>query len=115
MARTADPNLKEAVVDAVLPLLDKHGQSALSMRAVAKAAGTTTPTLYSRFKDQDSLLVAITLRVSQELLTRLLLCKSVKEMARQYLRYVSDYPHRYEVSIATTAKGWERNETKPIS
>ena len=37
------------------------------MRAVAKAAGTTTPTVYERFRDRQDILRGLRLRTRREL------------------------------------------------
>ena len=49
MPRTPDPELEDRIVAAAMRLLDRGGEEAITMRAVAQEAGTTTPTIYERF------------------------------------------------------------------
>ena len=114
MARKADPALEEDILEAALLLLDKEGPSALSMRTVAEFARTTTPTLYSRFSNQESLLEAILRRIQQELLARISQCESVQEVFRIYLRYISDHPRRYETLYTIRIPRWEENQPRPV-
>ena len=59
MPREADPQLEERILEAARKLWHKGGEKILTMRAVARAAGTTTPTLYERFKDKREILHAL--------------------------------------------------------
>ena len=54
MPRTPDPELESRIIAAALRLLDRGGEDAITMRAVAQEAGTTTPTIYERFPDRDA-------------------------------------------------------------
>ena len=50
MPRPPDPDLEERILKAARKLWKKGGENALTMRAVAKAAGTkNTPAVYRRF------------------------------------------------------------------
>ena len=59
MPRQADPQLEQRILDAACRLWSRGGEKALTMRGVAKAAGTTTPTLYERYHDRDDILRAV--------------------------------------------------------
>ena len=52
MPRHRDARVEGNIINAAYDLLEKGGEQALTMRAVAKRAGTTTPTVYHRFKDK---------------------------------------------------------------
>lgn len=114
MARITDPDLEQHILRKSLALLDRRGPEALSMRSVAKAAGTTTPTLYDRFKNHENLLAAITRFLNQELLFRVAAEKSIEEMALAYIGYAAEYPSRYEFLYKQRAKVWETDAPKPI-
>src|SRR5436309_2943122 len=49
MARHSDPELEDRILQAARKLWHDGGEEALSMRAVAKAAGTNTPAVYMRW------------------------------------------------------------------
>jgi AcrR family transcriptional regulator len=52
MPRHPDPFLEGQILDAAAGLWRKGGDKALTIRAVAQAAHTTTPTIYRRFNQQ---------------------------------------------------------------
>jgi AcrR family transcriptional regulator len=97
MPRKADPKLEKAIITAATRILDKNGIDAVTMREVAKAAGTTTPTLYERFKDRDALLIGVLDRVAYDMLERMEPMDSIDGMCEVFLEYCVDYPHRLDV------------------
>jgi AcrR family transcriptional regulator len=97
MPRKADPKLENRIVVAATRLLDRNGIDAVTMRDVAKSAGTTTPTLYERFKDRDALLVAILDRVAYDMLAKMETTRSVEGMCEVFVEYCVNYPKRLEL------------------
>jgi AcrR family transcriptional regulator len=67
------------------------------MRAVAKVAGTTTPTLYERYQDRDDILRALRIQTRSELFSTLTRTRSLTRACRRYLEYALEHPHAYEV------------------
>jgi AcrR family transcriptional regulator len=67
------------------------------MRAVAKAAGTTTPTVYERYRDRNDILRALRLQTRVELFSALTRTRSLKQACHRYLDYALAHPHAYEV------------------
>ena len=59
MPRHSDPELEGRILNAARKLWHKGGETALSMRAVAKAAGTNTPAVYRRFRTREQILRAL--------------------------------------------------------
>lgn len=63
MAKPAQPyhhgNLRKALIEAAIPLLEAHGAAALSLREVAKAAGVSHAAPYRHFRDKTALLEEI--------------------------------------------------------
>jgi AcrR family transcriptional regulator len=53
--RPRDPDLDERILDAARRLLAERGYQGLSIDAVARAAGTTRPTVYLRFAGKEEL------------------------------------------------------------
>jgi AcrR family transcriptional regulator len=53
--RPRDPELDERILAATRVLLAERGYQGLSIDAVARAAGTTRPTVYLRFTDKEDL------------------------------------------------------------
>ena len=50
MPRHPDPEVERRILTAASRLWARGGEKTLTMRAVAKAAGTTTPTVYERYR-----------------------------------------------------------------
>ena len=67
MPRRADPELEDKILDAAQKLWKKGGEKALTMRTVARAAGTNTPAVYRRFRDRDDILRGLLQRIRWEI------------------------------------------------
>ena len=92
-----DRKLEERILNVAQRLWRTRGDKGLTLRHVAQAAGTTTPTLYKRFRDKKALLLALSTRVRDELNSELFSCPSLEEVYRRYLRYAEKHPHEYEL------------------
>jgi len=67
------------------------------MRGVAKAAGTTTPTIYERYQDRSDILRALRIQTRVELFAALTRTRSLRQACQRYLEYALEHPHAYEV------------------
>jgi AcrR family transcriptional regulator len=97
LPRQADPQLEQRILDAACRLWSRGGEKALTMRAVAKVAGTTTPTLYERYQDRDDILRALRIQTRSELFSALTRTRSLTRACQRYLEYALEHPHAYEV------------------
>jgi AcrR family transcriptional regulator len=97
LPRTPDPELEERVARAALRLLDAGGMPALTMRAVAKEAGTTTPTIYERFADREDLLEAVRGEAELELLGAVRRASSVTELIKGLVEFSLKHPNRLDL------------------
>jgi AcrR family transcriptional regulator len=97
MPRKADPGLERAIISAATRLLDRHGLDAVTIREVAKAAGTTTPTLYERFQDREALLIGVLDRVAYDMLARMEKTRSVQAIGEVFLDYYTRFPNRLDL------------------
>src|SRR5437588_4254808 len=100
MPRVADPNLERRILDAAQKLWKKGGEQALTMRAVARAARTTTPTVYQRFASRGDILRALLNRIQQEFLKIIEDCSSPEELFHCYIDFALDNPLEYELFFA---------------
>src|SRR5258707_29113 len=91
MPRHADPKVEGRVVEAARKLWHKGGEKALSMRAVAKLAGTNTPALYRRFRNREDILKALVRSYQQQLFHLIQSCNSLQEVARSYLEVALEH------------------------
>jgi len=95
--RLPDPELEGKILDAAQKLWKQGGERALTMRAVAKAAGTNTPSLYRRFRDRDDILRGLLHRVRLEYAARLASAASPEEACERYLDFALSHSHEYEL------------------
>ena len=113
MPRTPDPELEDRIVTAAMRLLDRGGESAITMRAVALEAGTTTPTLYERFPDRVALLHGVAKRGTDEVFAALQPVGSVEKMAREYLRFSCAHPLRFDLTVEIFGERSVTGESRP--
>jgi AcrR family transcriptional regulator len=87
MPRHADEKLEGRILDAAQILWVNGGDQALTMRAVAKAAGTTTPSLYQRFPSKGDIRQALRRRAQRTMRDVLANCKSPMQVCEDYLKF----------------------------
>src|SRR5215831_16815066 len=92
-----DPDLEERILKAVDALWKRGGARALTMRAVARAAGTNTPAVYRRFKNREDLIKGILLRVNDRIRSNFEQRETLEEMAEDYLQFALDNPNDYQL------------------
>ena len=97
MPRHPDPDLEERILHAAQSLWKRGGEKALTMRAVAKAAGTNTPAVYRRFKDRHDLVRGLLLRIVARLRKRFEADQNVEQMGEAYIEEALRVPHEYEL------------------
>jgi AcrR family transcriptional regulator len=113
MPRKADSSLEARVVDAAYELWSRGGEHALTMRAVAKAAKTTTPTLYERFKDKHDLINFLRERARQRFFAAVQPAKTALEICRLALRFTERFGNEYLLLTAEWSQRFGRNLPKP--
>lgn len=92
-----DRKLEERILKATQRLWRTRGEQGLTLRAVAHEAGTTTPTLYKRFRSKEALRLALANRLRDELNAELFSSSSIEDVYRRYLHYAESNPHEYEL------------------
>lgn len=117
MPRHPDPDLEERILTAADKLWRKGGEEALTMRAVAEAAGTNTPAVYRRFKDRNDLIRALLLRIAERIRIYFQKGSTLEEMSEAYVDYALQMPNEYKLfysyaSLMSPKKG--RGEPRPI-
>ena len=113
MPRQADPGLEKRILDAASRLWARGGEKTLTMRAVAKAAGTTTPTVYERYRDRDDILRALRMQTRQDLFAAIRRTRTLREAVQQQLKFALDHSHAYEVLFDGVAKPPSLHEPWP--
>ncbi|MFZ0295839.1 MAG: TetR/AcrR family transcriptional regulator [Candidatus Sulfotelmatobacter sp.] len=97
MPRPPNPDLEERILKAARKLWKKGGENALTMRAVAKAAGTNTPAVYRRFRDREDILRGLLQRIRSEFGALMEGAGSAEDACERYLDYALNHPHEYEL------------------
>ena len=113
MPRHPDPALEQRILNAACKLWARGGAEALTMRAVAKTAGTTTPTVYERYHDRADILRALRRRTREELFGELRRTHTLAQACDRYLSFALRHPHAYEVLFDSVAQPPSLHEPWP--
>jgi len=113
MPRKADKQLEGRIVDAGYQLWSRGGERALTMRAVALAAKTTTPTLYERFRDKHDLIAFLRVRARERMFNALQPAKSTAEACRLGLEFALTNGNEYLLLTSDWAERFARKEPMP--
>lgn len=97
MPRTADQHLQERILDAAQRLWRTKGEKGLTLRAVARRAGTTTTTVYKRFRNKEALRLALAERVYRQLTAETTSVKKLKDIYRRHLHFAESHPREYQL------------------
>ena len=97
MPRQPDPDVEEHILHAADVLWRRGGERALTMRAVAKAAGTNTPAVYRRFKNREDLVRGLLLRIAERIRKEFSKAETLEEMAEAYVDYALHTPNEYQL------------------
>lgn len=113
MPRHPDPELEQRILDAASRLWARGGEKALTMRAVAKAAGTTTPTVYERYHDRDDILRSLRVQTRKELFAYISRARTLREAVLRHIEFALDHSHAYEVLFDGVGKPPSLHEPWP--
>ena len=113
MPRQPDPDLEQHILQAASRLWARGGEKSLTMRAVAKAAHTTTPTVYERFRDREDILRALRLKARQELFIQLSLTRTLAQACQAYLEFALKHREAYGVLFDRIAQPPSLHEPWP--
>jgi AcrR family transcriptional regulator len=93
----ADQLLEERILKVAQQLWRTRGEHGLTLRAVAREAGSTTPTVYKRFRNKQALLNTLAERFKAQLNEHLFASKTLEEVCRRYLSFAEEHPHEYQL------------------
>lgn len=113
MPRHPDPDLEQRILEAASRLWARGGERALTMRAVAKASGTTTPTVYERYRDRDDILRALRIQTRTELFAALSRTHTLREAFLGQIEFALSHRHAYEVLFDGVGKPPSLHEPWP--
>jgi AcrR family transcriptional regulator len=84
-------------VNAARRLWRLHGARSLTLRSVAREAGTTTTTVYKRFQNKDALLIALAELVQSKITAATTSAATIEEAYRCFLNFAERHPHEYNL------------------
>jgi AcrR family transcriptional regulator len=97
MPRLADEHLEARIVKAAHRLWRTHGAKNLTLRSVARAAGTTTTTVYKRFRNKEALLLALAEMVQARITARTTSAATIEDCYRRFLQFADEHPHENQL------------------
>jgi AcrR family transcriptional regulator len=113
MPRKADAGLEGRILTAAYRIWRQRGEHALTMRSVARAAGTTTPTLYERFSNKGDLLSLLRHRARLNLFSAIKTARTPGEVCRRVLDFFIARPNDYRLISEDWAIAFARKEHMP--
>ncbi len=97
-------DLRAACVRAAIELLDEHGETALSLRAVARRAGVSPAAPYRHYADREALVSAVAAVGYRELAERLVAAhpspstpQQLADVAVAYVRFALERPALFRI------------------
>jgi AcrR family transcriptional regulator len=97
MPRQPDPQLEEKILRAAQSLWRRGGEKSLTLRAVARAAGTNTPAVYRRFRNRRELVRGLLLRTAERIGKDFRAGKSLEDIAQAYIDLAIKDRHDFEL------------------
>jgi len=88
-------DLRRALLDAAMTLIDIRGREALTLRETARRAGVSEAAPYRHFANLDELLGAVALEGYEMLITDLESVSGTRATREAYLAFAGDFPGRY--------------------
>jgi AcrR family transcriptional regulator len=113
LPRHPDPELEQRILEVACRLWARGGTKALTMRAVARAAGTTTPTVYERYRDREDLLRGVRLQTRRDLFDAMNSSRTLAQACERYLHFALEHPHAFEMLFDRFAKPPSLHEAWP--
>jgi AcrR family transcriptional regulator len=111
--RKPDAELESRILSAAYKLWSNGGEKALTMRAVARTAGTTTPTMYQRFRNKSDLIMLLHRQALEQLVSVLQPACSPSATCGRFLDFAMKHPHEYRLLTADWAVRLSRPEPRP--
>jgi AcrR family transcriptional regulator len=97
MPRAADEHLEAKITEAAQKLWRQRGASGVTLRSVARVAGTTTTTVYKRFRNKEALLLALAELVQLKITAATTSAATIELAYRRFLEFAEKYPHEYHL------------------
>ena len=114
MTRAPDPQLEQRVAKAALRLLDAGGVPAITLRAVAREARTTTPSIYGRFTNRDKLLQSMKHEAGMEAVGAVRRARNTSDFIKRVVEFGLRHPRRFELIADAFGSRLTAGEPMPV-
>ncbi|MEU7611198.1 WHG domain-containing protein [Micromonospora sp. NPDC049204] len=107
--------LREEIVSAAGTLLDGGDPQSVTLRAVAREAGISAPSIYAHFPDLDSILLVVAQRAFAALEQELAgpddpdPAERLRAISAAYLTFAERQPHRYRLMFGSV---WDASQAR---
>src|SRR5215468_4539150 len=95
MSRPLDSTLENRLLEAARKLW-QSGEKSLTMRALARAAKTHAPGIYSRFRTRQDIIRMLLVQFEEELAASVTSADSVEAATELYIEFAINHPREYE-------------------
>src|SRR5947208_12501816 len=113
MPPKADKHLQERILKAAQRLWRTRGERGLTLRAVAREAGSTTPTVYKRFRNKGALRIALAERFKAQLNEAFFSAPTLEDAYREYVSYAEEHPNEYQLLWGTWTDVFHPDRPRP--
>lgn len=97
MPPKVDVQTEGRILKAAERLLRARGEPGLTLRAIAREAGTTTPTVYKRFRNKRALRLALSEKFAAQAIAEFISAPTLEEAFRRYVRFSEKHPNQYRL------------------
>lgn len=97
MPPKVNTQIEGRILKAAERLWRTRGEHGLTLRAVAREAGTSTPTVYKRFRNKRAIQVALAEQLKAQIVEQCVSAPTLEEALRRYVRFAEQHPHEYEL------------------
>ena len=106
-------DLRKALVEGALRLLETRSSAELSLRSVARLVGVSPNAPYRHFASKDALLAAVAEEGFRQLTAVTAAAKGsppkrLRQMAVAYVRFATEHPRLYGLMFGPVLTGWEQ-------
>lgn len=114
MPPKSDPKTEKRILKAAIRLWRQQGERGLTLRAVAREARTTTPTVYRRFRDKQAICRALAEEFRMQLIQECLCCASLEEACRTFIQFAEQNPNEYRLIWDSWNEAFDPEVPRPI-
>ena len=114
MPRIADQGLERRILKAAQRLWHARGDKGLTLRAVARAAGTTTTTVYKRFRNKEAIRAAMARDVDRQIGRAIRSATTLEEVYRRYLQFAVQHPREYKLATGVWTELMAPDRPRPV-